>query len=149
MQTFLPFPDFDESAYALDPRRLGKQRVETLQIMSALMTGSGWVNHPATKMWKGHEWSLLLYQKAVCEAWVHDLGHKDSCWRKTARIYFEHYKGEDDFAPPPWLGDERFHISHQSNLLRKDPQYYRKAFPGVPDNIPYFWPTNDKGEADA
>ncbi|HET9348893.1 MAG TPA: pyrimidine dimer DNA glycosylase/endonuclease V, partial [Arthrobacter sp.] len=31
MQTFLPFPDFQQSAAALDRARLGKQRVEALQ----------------------------------------------------------------------------------------------------------------------
>jgi len=33
MQTFLPFPDFAESAKCLDNRRLGKQRVEAKQIL--------------------------------------------------------------------------------------------------------------------
>ena len=36
MQTFLPFPDFVASARSLDRLRLGKQRVETLQILNAL-----------------------------------------------------------------------------------------------------------------
>ncbi len=36
MQTFLPYPDFARSAAVLDPARLGKQRVETLQILRAL-----------------------------------------------------------------------------------------------------------------
>ena len=43
MQTFLPFPDFHESAACLDMRRLGKQRVEAMQILRTI-TGlsSGW-----------------------------------------------------------------------------------------------------------
>ena len=36
MQTFLPYPDFARSAQALDMRRLGKQRVEVLQILGTL-----------------------------------------------------------------------------------------------------------------
>jgi len=35
MQTFLPYADFARCAEVLDPRRLGKQRVEALQIMRA------------------------------------------------------------------------------------------------------------------
>ncbi|CAM5346647.1 Cytoplasmic protein OS=Streptomyces chartreusis OX=1969 GN=CP983_00565 PE=4 SV=1 [Streptomyces chartreusis] len=31
MQTFLPHPDFRQTALLLDRRRLGKQRVEALQ----------------------------------------------------------------------------------------------------------------------
>lgn len=37
MQTFLPYPDFSKSASVLDKRRLGKQRVENLQIMQVLL----------------------------------------------------------------------------------------------------------------
>ena len=37
MQTFLPFADFAASAAVLDDRRLGKQRVETLQVLRALV----------------------------------------------------------------------------------------------------------------
>lgn len=190
MQTFLPYADFQESAYALDPKRLGKQRVETLQIMQALFnvrmitsesifTGEfeeenldgqssitkpkmqtvylpreswrlepvenpAWGNHPVLKMWMGHEWMLLQYQKACFEAWTEGLGYNDTCFQKTLWLYFRVYRGEDDHTPPPWLGDEDFHRSHQSNLIRKDPEYYKKQFPGVPDDLPYIWPTSMK-----
>lgn len=36
MQTFLPYPDFSASARVLDDKRLGKQRVECLQILNAM-----------------------------------------------------------------------------------------------------------------
>ncbi|GAA3827626.1 pyrimidine dimer DNA glycosylase/endonuclease V [Nocardioides panacisoli] len=43
MQTFLPYADFARSARSLDPKRLGKQRVEALQVVRALTTaGYGW-----------------------------------------------------------------------------------------------------------
>ena len=49
MQTFLPVADFAESARLLDSPRLGKQRVETLQVLRALeLPDYGWVSHPAT-----------------------------------------------------------------------------------------------------
>ena len=35
MQTFLPYPDFHESAKVLDMKRLGKQRVEVLQLLNS------------------------------------------------------------------------------------------------------------------
>jgi hypothetical protein len=37
MQTFLPYEDFTLSAQVLDYRRLGKQRVEALQIYNVLV----------------------------------------------------------------------------------------------------------------
>ena len=36
MQTFLPYESFEESASVLDWRRLGKQRVEGMQIINAI-----------------------------------------------------------------------------------------------------------------
>ena len=138
MQTFLPFPDYYESARCLDRQRLGKQRVETYQIMKALLTGSGWVNHPATRMWEGCEWQLLLYQAATVKAWT-ERGYSDTTMEKTEEVYFK-YRFEGDCLVPWWLGLDELHISHQSNLIRKDPDHYAPMFPGVPDNIPYLWP---------
>ena len=43
-------------------------------------------------------------------------------------------------ALPPWLGDPALHRSHQSNLVRKDPAFYKERFPDVPDDLPYVWP---------
>ena len=45
--------------------------------------------------------------------------------------------------PPWWLGNEDFHRSHQSNLLRKDPVHY--AIFDVPDDLPYLWPMEEPG----
>ena len=36
MQTFLPHPDFAATARVLDKRRLGKQRVEAIQVLRGL-----------------------------------------------------------------------------------------------------------------
>ena len=41
MQTFLPYPDFERSAKVLDNKRLGKQRVEVLQILNVLLRPGG------------------------------------------------------------------------------------------------------------
>jgi hypothetical protein len=71
MQTFLPYPDFEATARVLDWRRLGKQRVECMQILNALHgTSKGWVNHPAVRMWRGYEDALETYQSFMIEEWV-------------------------------------------------------------------------------
>jgi len=62
MQTFLPYLDFAECARVLDDRRLGKQRVEVLQIARAItVPGYGWRHHPAVRMWRGYEEALGAY----------------------------------------------------------------------------------------
>jgi hypothetical protein len=138
MQTFLPYPDFQESARVLDYRRLGKQRVEAKQIFLALTEPTyGWKNHPAVKMWRGAEDALLSYGIAMCEEW-RARGYNDTMlsWFIEKRLA----RPPSDRQLPIWLGDVNFHLSHQSNLLRKDGAFYRPVFPTVPDNLPYVWP---------
>lgn len=145
MQTFLPYPDFAECARVLDRQRLGKQRVETMQIMKALTTGDGWVNHPATRMWDGYRPALMRYQIAICTEWT-DRGYRDTCLEKTALVLNRRAPeialtaSIDNNVVPPWLGDPDFHASHRSNLLRKAPDHYRAFWPDEPDDLEYVWP---------
>lgn len=148
MQTFLPYADFEQCAEVLDDRRLGKQRVEALQVMRALtVEGYGWQSHPAVLMWKGYEEALAAYGAAVCGAWCRR-GFADTCATKieadarTAGVTSVRSQVELDAADrlPPWLGDESLHRSHRSALVRKDPAYYQQRFPDVPDDLPYEWP---------
>ena len=70
MQTFLPYADFKQSAQCLDMKRLGKQRVEALQIhniVSGKRTSGGWMNHPAVAMWQGHAEALADYHNAMID----------------------------------------------------------------------------------
>jgi hypothetical protein len=162
MQTFLPYADFERSARVLDDKRLGKQRVETLQVMGVLVAAfwdnaagrvqerepKGWRTHPVVLMWRGHEAALLAYQRATCEVWV-DRGFNDTCYAKTAALV-EHRFGEvPPPEPPPWFGDEALHRSHQSNLVRKDAAVYGPLFPGVPDDLEYVWPPSVRGTSGA
>jgi len=134
MQTFLPFPSFSESAKVLDSRRLGKQRVETFQILRALTDPTyGWQNHPAVKMWRGHVPALALYGLAICSEW-RARGFRDSCEAKILPFL------SDGCSLPEWLGDEPFHASHRSNLLRKDPQHYGQFNWTETPDLPYLWP---------
>lgn len=133
MQTFLPYADFAKSASVLDMRRLCKQRVETMQVLNILLDRTetkGWRNHPVTLMWSGYESALQQYQNAVLSEWI-ARGYRNN-------IPFE--KIDSSVVLPPWVGLDDFHISHQSNLLRKDFGYYSQFFPGVPDDLPYIWP---------
>lgn len=145
MQTFLSYKSFAQSATVLDVKRLGKQRLEVLQILNTLTGKSnGWASHPAVKMWRGYEYALIAYGLRICEDWS-DRGYEDTCWSKIYDIEQELFKTQTipdskDFYPT-WLTDE-FCLSHQSNLVRKNPDHYRRYFPGVPDNLPYIWPVS-------
>lgn len=183
MQTFLPYPSFLASAASLDMKRLGKQRVECLQILNSILNinpnSRGWINHPCTKMWTNHPSALLSYSITVCDAWTRR-GYKDTVKEKLLNLFSDNRSAFHDLlnfsisAPyvevvgigetgaeiygiaqsgpifnveitynygPSWLGDEDLHLSHQSNLIRKNPEFYRQRFgPNVPDNLPYIWP---------
>ena len=149
MQTFLPLPEFRESAAALDVKRLGKQRVEVIQIVRALTRpGYGWAHHPAVLMWRGFEEALGCYGLACCRRWSADLGFADTCAdtivADLAHAGVTAIRSQAELAGagalPSWLGDPTLHRSHQSALLRKDPEHYRPLFPGVPDDLEYHWP---------
>jgi hypothetical protein len=134
MQTFLPYAQFEDVAQVLDYRRLGKQRVEGLQIVNILFTPNyvgAWAHHPAVKMWRGYENALKLYVNVMIRAW------KDRGFRNNLPYY---ELDPHEIVYPWWLGDPRFHDSHKSNLLRKDPAYYSQFGWDVPDDLPYFWP---------
>lgn len=149
MQTFLPYADFERSARVLDRKRLGKQRVEAIQVIRGLVVpGYGWRHHPAVRMWKGHEEALGRYGLTCCEAWT-DLGFGDTCAATIAAdlaaagvttVRSQAALAEAG-ALPSWLGDEAFHRSHRSSLVRKDPDHYRPLFPDVPDDLEYVWPS--------
>ena len=148
MQTFVPYADFEASARALDAKRLGKQRVEVIQIVRALtVPGYAWSQHPAVLMWKGYEEALGRYGLTMCEVWL-ELGFGDTCaatiTADLATFGIPHIRTEPELAEadalPPWLFDEAVQESHRSALVRKDPEFYRRLFPDVKPDIDYVWP---------
>ncbi len=148
MQTFLPYPDFEHSAAVLDKRRLGKQRVEVLQILRALSWPRyGWKSHPAVRMWAGYEEALGAYGLVVCRTWRRR-GYADTCDGKIRQelvsIGMAEPRHQDRLAEsgalPPWLGNEALHRSHRAVLLRKDPAWYGERFADAPEDDTCLWP---------
>ena len=104
MQTFLPYPDLRVSCQVLDDRRLGKQRVETYQILRALTWPQyAWKNHPAVRMWRGFVPALVVYGLESCREWVRR-GYRDAV------------------APEllAWTGGHRYGRSSGSSALPKE-----------------------------
>ena len=134
MQVFLPHPDFRQSLECLDNVRL---RNQILRECKTLISG-GWSNHPAAKMWLGYEHALCEYAIVGLEvirlrgypriklAWM-------PFWTKKQKTF-------KDTGMPPFVGNEEFHASHRSNLLRKDPEWYGKFGWTEPDDLEYIWP---------
>jgi hypothetical protein len=99
-------------AQSLDNKRLGKQRVEAYQILNSLTGKSnGWTNHPATKMWQGHEWQLANYGYEICGEWI-NRGFKDSLEQKFWLFMNQNQKSHK--PKPWWVKDSLVHLTHQS-----------------------------------
>jgi hypothetical protein len=143
MQTFLTHNDPSTVAKMLDNRRLGKQRLEAIQIARNLLgltetKKKGWSNHPAVKMWRNHEPYLVkIYLRAILDEW-NKRGFKNE---KCEEHYKELYRHVASRSPvqPRWFSEPLFE-SHRSRLIQKDPEFYRPLFPGTPEDLEYVWP---------
>lgn len=141
MQTFLPHADFAATARALDRLRLGKQRLEVIQVLRALLgLTTGWRNHPAVHMWRGHEQLLGAYGVAICDEWI-ARGYRD-----TSRPTIIELSGYDPATPveqlsaPGWLGDPEAHERWQSLLIQKNAAHYQPLFPDARGDLPFDFP---------
>ena len=141
MQTFLPYESFEKSAQTLDWRRLGKQRVEGMQIINAI-TGKkrkdgkpykGWINHPCSVMWKDYVPALKHYTNVFIQEWINRGYNNNMEFYDTGKIIM-----------PDWIGNEKFHSSHRANLLRKDYEYYSQFGWTESPEKPYVWHDKEK-----
>lgn len=143
MQVFLPYPSYAKSVRVLDDKRLKNQRNEALVIFRTLLglyETRSWSHHPATLMWRTYEGSLSTYAFAACKE-MHRRGifTKHSDHSPFGRLVVSLNLDVD--TEPYWLGDKKFHASHRSNLLAKDPEHYGQFGWREPDDLPYVWPT--------
>lgn len=159
MQTFLPFKDFHKSAQSLDNKRLNKQVLEGYQILKVLSNqdpNAAWRNHPAVKMWRGHEGQLWLYIMAMVKE-ANNRGIKTDKNVENLNALHSEYKNFWGYKKPKWFTDpfvmDRLTITHKANLYKKDPVYYFDFYDSVvvsepccPDRkVPcqYYWVAHD------
>lgn len=106
-------------------------------------------NHPAKIMWEDYPFALIAYGLAICKEW-RSRGYADETLESieafgqlNSKIPLEQSLLEKNWPNllPPWLGDEKLHLSHRSNLLRKDPVWYGCVQGWTdPKDLEYFWP---------
>lgn len=141
MQTFMPYQDFAKVASVLDNQRLNKQALEGWQIMMSNLAldpegnrrePKGWRNHPAVKMWRGHENALLDYIGAMVYEWK-SRGYKSTIYDKAERTYEQALtlnlvRDEQPTALPAWMSNEPLLAditsSHRLALLCKNYAWY-------------------------
>ena len=164
MQTFVPLTStVDDIAKVLDNKRLNKQALEGWQILMTLLeldpqgnhrVPKGWYNHPAVKMWRGHEMALFMYVNAMVEEWK-SRGYKSTIGVKAwGTIQVAMSKGlvsDSNLDAPQWIEDkdlfEQIASSHRTALLNKDYEWYSQfgwaEDTGTkPETYNYIWPVN-------
>jgi hypothetical protein len=164
MQTFVPLTStVDDIAKVLDNKRLNKQALEGWQILMTLLeldpqgnhrVPKGWYNHPAVKMWRGHEMALFMYVNAMVEEWK-SRGYKSTIGTKAwGTIQVAMSKGiisDSTLDAPQWIEDrdlfEQIASSHRLALLNKDYEWYSQfgwaEDTGTkPETYEYIWPVN-------
>lgn len=156
MQTFLPYRDFDKVATVLDNKRLNKQILECYQILKVLSNDdphAGWRNHPAVKMWRGHEHGLFDYALAMIRE-AKRRGIKTDKNEENLTVLRVEKISRWGSGIPSWLMDKavmkRVKATHKANLYIKDPIAYYDFNKAVEDenNQPccdrcnYYWVTH-------
>lgn len=144
MQVFLPYPDFVKCANVLDNKRLNKQKVESLQILSILDKKQnnqnqkiGWSNHPAVLMFEGFEDCLVEYSLAIATECI-NRGMKDTLIPKISCFKSKNYK---EMNPRPlWFNNLEFFASHRAALLCKNFEHYSKFGWNEKPELNYIWP---------
>lgn len=153
MQTFLPYgPAFQRGAVVLDRQRLVKQAVEGYQILRvhAGLT-EGWKNHPAVKMWAGHEGYLVVYLDAILDE-MQARGYSTATRDKIHELADQAFPDWQDDEQPPWLRDDRLALSHRGRLFEKRPDLYPQFALDATrfrqytccEKCNYFWPTHSQ-----
>lgn len=161
MQTFVPHTDsFEHIAQELDNKRLNKQVLEAWQLILTLTSlnplgehrdPKGWRNHPAAKMWQGHEKALALYASIMCNEWLHR-GYNSTMIPKIEATFaraLELGRVQDKLTFPAWMEDsekyEQIASTHRTALLRKDYEWYSQFGWAEdkghrPEYYQYLWP---------
>ncbi len=150
VNTFILHPNLWVNSKLIDNTRLGKQRVEAMQILNTLQGSEkqGWCNHPAVKMWRGYEEFLKCYINSIITEWVN-------------RGFDNNYpliETINNPSKPWWWNKQAIHFTHQANLYLKMPHFYANTkarlnmkIPTIFDDedifnyytqIGYIWPEN-------
>jgi hypothetical protein len=86
-------------------------------------------------MWERYEDALKEYYNSILMEWI-ERGYNNTMQYETINVLYP-------INYPPFIGNEKFHASHRSNLLRKDFTYYSKFGWTEENNLPYIWMTKE------
>jgi hypothetical protein len=149
--TWLPYPDFQESAAHLHKDDLAIQRWNILELAEwyhkvdpdrspiADNQRHNLDDHPITEMWEGHVLQLVTFGLVCCDVYSQIKGDRDPLVEQFMYHMDCANTEEADMTKPSWFGDVEVHLSHRAELLRMRPKYYSAYF--MPDQVRHMvWP---------
>ncbi len=145
LRTWLPADTFIASATLLHDNEVYRIRQHVLFILNVLAGRHQHMRHsPHVVMWRGAELQLVAYGTTMCREW-RQRGHDD---KLEAQIYAfgEEALRIGTLTPqlngnkPWWLGNEGFHLSHRSGLVKINPEYYKTLWKDVSPDLPMVSP---------
>jgi hypothetical protein len=163
MQTNMTNKIIAKSVRNLDRRRLFSNIYENIQGLASLLgihdqlvTPKKDISYKSQcKLWKGYELYLLRHIEACYDYWykkyankqitqyLHTINFKNIMKLKIVMGFDLDSPYRDLSMYPDWCTDETIQV-HRSHLIQKDPEYYKKLWPEVPDNLEMHYEWNNE-----
>lgn len=156
LNTWLPYDNYAESADILTDRHIFMQLQDCTKLLYWLTEmplnrrtpSKAQLEHPCVIQWRGYVPSLYDYTLEIMMVAY----ERSSLTNKQEQIseMAENINILDGLVSnmkeetPSWLGNEDYHLSHKSNLIRLSRSAYESIWPDVPDNLELIWPKGKK-----
>jgi hypothetical protein len=136
----LPYPNYRLSAKIFSNEDLDKQIQAVTFALRYLhqtenMTSTTQEVMDCWNAWQGHETQLAEYGLVLVE----EAESRRMSFSKEEFVFHQLAAESGGLLKPQWFGTPNLHTSHQSYLLRADPEYYRAFFEHIRDDIEPLW----------
>lgn len=91
-------------------------------------------------MWRGHELALAIYSVHIARECVQRRRIQTKLLGEFLKVVRLLRAAGAPARYPPWMRDWSIMLSHRSNLLRKDKDWYSQFGWLVKPDLPYVWP---------
>jgi hypothetical protein len=136
---WLPFPNTQQSLDVLTDEHVFDVVFQGMQCLRNIYTGE--VRWRDARMWASHPAALLLYvQRANREMVKRGYPAEGRVVRAHVALSREGYSLAP--VPPWWFGNQLFHMTQRSQLIKVNPAHYAQRLPfNTPLEMKVFWPT--------
>lgn len=145
VRLYLPFRVFRSCAETLPDDLLHEQLLDCYRLAMEMRPDRARpaVLHEGHTMWARCYFALVEFGRALTQEAVRRGRDEPMLGFFRAEIQ-RLLDRKEKYRPPPWLGDVRMHVSHQSVMMRKHAAFVRWC-PQTPIDLPPLWPVEVAG----